>query len=122
MSIVDTIASYFNALVFMAIGLPMFLVAILPKFKTGFFMTLGYGAAGLSLIIESVWVFNGIEPWEMLQINRLWVLQTASAFFVAYGYQQRIRKARGKHRRGSDFMHLDEMQQAQVSGGHNAQH
>lgn len=122
MNYVDTLASIFNSFIFMAVGLPLFLMAILPVFKTGFTLTLGLGTVGLSLIVESVWVFNGIEPWEMQQINRLWVIQSMALVLTAYGYMRRMRKARGKHRRGSDFMFLDERAQTHVTGGTNAQH
>lgn len=117
MSTTDIVVSVFNSLVLALIGLGALWIAIDDKFKTGFTITLGYGMFGLGAVIESVWVFNGIAPFEIDNMSRVWALMNAGIVIIFAGYLMRMSRCSGKLRRRSDFVPLDEQDQRHVSGG-----
>lgn len=117
MSAPDLIVDVFNSFVLAALGLAALWVAVDDKFKTGFTITLGYGMFGLGALIESVWVFNGISPWEIGNMSRVWALMNCGVLVIFVGYLIRIDQHSGKRRRRSDFVPLNESEQRHVSGG-----
>lgn len=117
MSTTDNIVSVFNALVLALLGLGALWVAVDDKFKTGFTITLGYGMFGLGSMIESVWIFNGISPWEIGNVSRVWALMNAGLVVIAVGYCVRVDRHEGKRRRRSDFVPLDNVEHKHVAGG-----
>lgn len=117
MDTTNAVVSVFNSLILAALGLGALWVAVDDKFKTGFLITLGYGMFGLGAVIESVWVFNGVAPWELENMGRVWAFMNAGVLVVFIGYLLRVDRHAGKRRRRSDFVPLDEGQHQHISGG-----